>query len=50
MKKSDIKDYKDKVIDTELLNEETEDLKLIDDDLFDIVNEIQNIEEDEKKN
>ncbi len=50
MEKSDIKDYKDKVIDTELLNEETEDLKLIDDDLFDIVNEIQNIEEDEKKN
>ena len=50
MKKSDIKDYKDKVIDTELLNEETEDLKLIDDDLFDIVNEIKNTEKNEKKN
>ena len=50
MEKSDIKDYKDKVIDTELLNEETEDLKLIDDDLFDIVNEIKNTEKNEKKN
>ena len=49
LEKSDVKDYKDKVIDTELLNEETEDFKLLDDDLFDIVNEIQNTEEDEKK-
>ena len=49
LEKSDVNDYKDKVIDTELLNEETEDFKLLDDDLFDIVNEIQNTEEDEKK-
>ena len=45
----DIKDYKDKDNDSILINEEAEEFKLLDDDIFDIVNEIQNTEEDEKK-
>ena len=44
-----INDYKDKDNDSALINEETEEFKLLDDDIFDIVNEIQNTEEDEKK-
>ena len=38
------------IFNTAFINEDTEDFKLLDDDIFDIVNEIQNTEENPKKN